>query len=121
LRGTVSLADFSADRLNDPATHALATKITVIDDGSPDPAAFCPQIAIATLNDGSTRTTRVDALFGSPADPLTNEQHLAKFRACLAFGFGREMPALADEMIARVGALETEPDVGALARRLAKP
>jgi hypothetical protein len=31
------------------------------------------------------------------------------------------MPALADEMIVRVGALETEPDVGALARRLAKP
>ncbi len=121
LRGTVGLGDFTVDRLNDPATHALAAKITVIDDGSPDPAAFCPQIALATLADGSTRSARVDALFGSPADPLSEAQHLEKFRACLAFGFGREMPALADEMIVRVGALETEPDVGALARRLAKP
>jgi hypothetical protein len=31
------------------------------------------------------------------------------------------MEALADDMIARVDALETEPDVGALARRLARP
>jgi 2-methylcitrate dehydratase PrpD len=33
LRGTVGLGDFTVDRLNDPATHALAAKITVIDDG----------------------------------------------------------------------------------------
>jgi 2-methylcitrate dehydratase PrpD len=121
LRGTVGLDDFTPERLADPAAHELAARIEVIDDGTPDPAAFTPQIAVATLKDGTTREARVDKLFGSPADPLSREQHLAKFRACLAFGYGRPMEALAETLIARVDALEAEPDVGALSRLLARP
>jgi 2-methylcitrate dehydratase PrpD len=121
LRGGVGLDDFTLERLADPAVHALAARISVIDDGSPDPAAFTPQVARARLTDGGVREARVERLFGSPAWPLTRAQHLDKFRACLAFGFGAPMEALAQEMIARVDALETEPDVGALARRLARP
>lgn len=121
LRGGVGLGDFTPERLGDPAVHALAARISVIDDGSTNPAAFTPQVAVARLKDGTTREARVERLFGSPAWPLTRAQHLGKFRACLAFGFGRPVPALAEEMIARVDALETEPDVGALARRLARP
>jgi 2-methylcitrate dehydratase PrpD len=121
LRGGVGLEDFTPERLSDPAVHALAARISVIDDGSTNPAAFTPQVAAARMTDGRVLEARVERLFGSPAWPLTRAQHLEKFRACLAFGFGRPMEALADDMIARVDALETEPDVGALARRLARP
>jgi 2-methylcitrate dehydratase PrpD len=113
LRGTVGLEDFTPARLNDPVTHALGAKITVIDDGSPNPAAFTPQTAIATLTDGTSRTAHVEKLFGSPGFPLTHAQHLEKFRACAAFG-GRE--AVADTLIRRCEALETEPDMAAIAR-----
>ncbi len=85
LRGTVSLQDFRPDTLADPAVLALAARVTVVADDNPDPAAFVPGFALAMLRDGRTVRVDVAAQLGSPAWPLTPEQHRAKARACLAF------------------------------------
>jgi 2-methylcitrate dehydratase PrpD len=85
-RGAVGLGDFSASSLADRELHAIAAKITVEDDGNPDPAAFTPAVAIARTRDGRELTVEVAAQFGSPAWPLSREQHLEKARSCLAFG-----------------------------------
>lgn len=120
LRGSVDLADFTPERLADPAVHALATRIEVVADDNPDPAAFVPAVAEARLVDGSVVRITVTAQLGSPAFPLTREQHLDKFRKCLAFGLGAERSAaLAEELIARVDALEAENDVASLFARAA--
>lgn len=84
-RGTVSLGDFTPERLADPALLALAQKVTVVDDGNPDPAAFVPAVARAVLADGSELSAEVTAQFGSPVWPLSREQHLAKVLGCLEF------------------------------------
>ena len=57
----------------------------MIADANPDPAAFTPAVAVAILQDGREAQVEVSAQLGSPADPLTEAQHLAKARACLAF------------------------------------
>lgn len=109
-RGTVGLDDYSAERLNDPATLALARRITVTDNGNLDPAAFVPARAIATRTDGEPVSIAVDAQFGSPAWPLSSAQHRAKATACLEFaGYGDADAPLA----ALMANLETVPDVAA--------
>ena len=85
-RGTVGLSDFTETSLDDPDLHALAERIVVEVDGNPDPAAFVPAMANATLSDGRTVEIAVTRQYGSPEWPLDRAAHFAKARACLAFG-----------------------------------
>ena len=116
MTGNVGLTDFSEDALRDPDVRALGAKIEVIDDGSPDPAAFTPQIAEAHLSDGRTVDARIDALYGSPADPMSQAAHIEKFRSCVAYGFGEDRPGIADQLIDLTNNLEAVPDVSVLSR-----
>jgi 2-methylcitrate dehydratase PrpD len=84
-RGTVGLEDFGPERLADPALLEIAARVVVENDGNADPAAFTPALATAQLADGGSLQTTVESLLGSPAQPLTREQHLDKARACLTF------------------------------------
>ncbi|MDG5496103.1 MmgE/PrpD family protein [Niveispirillum sp. BGYR6] len=101
-RGTVGLADFGPERLNDPDIADIARRIVVEDDGNPDPAAFVPARAIATLVDGREVSVDVTAQFGAPTWPLSRQEHLEKARRCLEFGgaIGRheEVAALFDRL-----------------------
>jgi len=83
-RGEVGLADFSPERLNDPAILAQAETISVVEDGSADPAAFTPLVATARARDGRAVEVVIDAMLGSPQHPLTQVQHMEKARRCLA-------------------------------------
>lgn len=110
-RGTVGLADFTPERLSDPALIQLADLIRVEADDNPDPAAFTPATLIVSTNDGRVFRHTITAQLGSPAQPLTHEQHLAKQSACLDFGgLGASATAVAD-MIDR---FETLPDAAAI-------
>jgi 2-methylcitrate dehydratase PrpD len=106
-RGTVGLADFTAESLSDPAVLSLAERIRVEADDNPDPVAFTPGTLTVTTTGGQVLSHTVTAQLGSPAQPLSREQHLAKQAACLDFvGLGATADAVAD-MIDR---FETLPD-----------
>ncbi len=110
--GDVQLSDFTPERLNDPALHALGARITVHDDGSTDPAAFAPQTARATLRDGRVLEARIDAVYGSPAAPMTPDEARAKAMACFAFG---GLDATAAEALADSWSnLDVHADIGDL-------
>lgn len=99
LRGSVGLADFTDDRLRDPATLALAARVRIEANDNSDPAAFVPAVATATLHDGRRIEARITAQLGSPAYPLTPAQHLAKAQGCLDFaGLGTAHLPLAELM-----------------------
>ena len=85
-RGTVGLADFRRESLDDSALMALAARIAVVNDGNPDPAAFVPARAVARLSGGRSVEMAIDAQLGSPQWPLTRDQHEAKALGCLSFG-----------------------------------
>jgi 2-methylcitrate dehydratase PrpD len=114
IKGTVKLEDFSETARSNPQCHDLAQRIRVEDDGSTDPAAFTPQIATATLKDGSQYKARVSHLLGSPENLLSRDQHIDKFKNCVASVSDTSV----DEVITRVDALETEPDTGIFARMI---
>lgn len=107
LRGTVSLSDFSSDDLNNSDILSLASRISVETNHIQDPAEFIPQSISAVLKTGEERQVEIDRLFGSPAFPLTREQHLQKFRDCLAFGLRKvNAKVVADRLIEAVDNLE---------------
>jgi aconitate decarboxylase len=112
--GTVELGDFSAAALADPVTLALARRLTIIDDGNPDPNALTPQRVETELAEGRTVARTVTAVLGSPERPLSAEAAKTKFAACWDF-----VPGLASVQAAvlwdTVSALDTIEDVRALA------
>jgi len=81
-RGTLGLADFTAESLADPATLALAAQLTVIADANPDPNALAPVRVELDLADGRTIACDIAAVLGSPARPLSPAAARAKFTAC---------------------------------------
>ena len=111
--GTVGLSDFGAARLNDPGLLEFASRVTVTDDGNPDPAAFVPAVATARLTDGHQAQVAVTALLGSPSFPLTREQHLAKAKDCLSFVGLAECHA---RLIDAIETLDQTPNALALLR-----
>ncbi len=117
IRGEVGLTDFTAERLDDPAILALAERVTVIEDGSSDPAAFVPLIATARTRDGQDHRVEIDAMLGAPSNPLTPAQHMEKARRCLAHA-GLETVHLA--LAEAIETLDQTPDVAA-ALALAAP
>lgn len=115
LRGSVGLGDFGESMLRDAEVAALAPKIRIVDNGDSNPAAFTPQVAVLTAKDGTRCEARIDALFGSPMDPLTPQQNVEKFRACVAARFdGARGGSIADRIIEKVEALDSVADVRAL-------
>ena len=118
-RGTVDLDDFTPEKLADPVLLAIATKVRVEVDDNPDPAAFVPATAVAICIDGREVREVVDAQLGSPAWPLSHEQHLAKARGCLAFA---GMEDHHDALAALVDTLPNTADVaGSLNAVLRRP
>ncbi len=108
--GTVATGDFTPEALADPATLALARRLSVTTDGNPDPNALTPIRVELDLADGRAVTTDVADVLGSPARPLSPEAARAKFAMCCA-----ELPDRGTALRDAAMALETLGDVRALA------
>jgi 2-methylcitrate dehydratase PrpD len=85
--GRVDLRSYHETVLADPAVVALTEKIHVIDDPAMDPATQGARVAV-TLRDGTVLRAQRDKMKGSPDDPMSEEELLAKFGQCLEFGIG---------------------------------
>ena len=115
IRGPVGLKHFSPEALRDRSVLDLAKKISVKSDGSSDPAAFTPQRAEAVLIDGRTIVAETDALYGSPAFPMSQDNIASKRAECLEFGFGAPRPDLDAALVATVETLDAAASAAELA------
>ena len=115
LRGGVGLADFSSERLGDPAVHALAARFAVVVEETPEKNALLPQRVELSLKSGGKFTETLAAVLGSPAKPLPPEALRAKFEACWRAGPAGLTSARAAALSAAVERLETLTDVAELA------
>ncbi|MCL6707168.1 MmgE/PrpD family protein [Pseudomonas sp. R2.Fl] len=86
LDGEAGLGQFTDERVLDPATRALAAKVSYeIDPNDPYPKNFTGHIK-AVLKDGSVREFHQPHMRGGAHEPLTDAELLAKFEANLRFG-----------------------------------
>ncbi len=105
--GEIKLGDFNPERLSDQAIQVLAERITVSAEGT-DPAAFTPLRAAAVTLDGRKIETQVLDMLGSPANPLTHDQHMQKALRCLTHA-GRQSEH--EWLALAIAVLDRAPDV----------
>jgi 2-methylcitrate dehydratase PrpD len=121
LDGHVLPPQFTAERLDADDVWALIERVRVRHDEAIDRAApderFATEVAITTV-DGRVLTRRVVAPHGSPADPLSEADIVAKFRALTD---GLVPSGRRDAIQAAVLGLEDASDLGPLAELLAAP
>ena len=80
LGDAVHVEDFAPAALGDAETLALARRFELRDDGNPDPNALTPVTVEVRLDGGARHRITLDVVYGNPANPMTHEAHLAKFR-----------------------------------------
>ena len=114
--GALDLSHYRGEALHDPSTLALAARLRVTVNAVTDPNALGPQRLTVRLSGGRTLEWGCDTMLASPARPLTRAQHLRKFHRC--WSFAAEALGPAEALIDMVDALETLPDIRALARLL---
>jgi 2-methylcitrate dehydratase PrpD len=108
----VDLRSFQKPAISDAAVVALAGKVRTVDDPAIDPTAIEPARVTVTLNDGRVVEVKSDTVKGSPQEPMSEAEFLAKFRDCLEFGTGAKR-ADADKLAEAIMNIETATDAGA--------
>ena len=93
-----------------PPSAALAGRIRVVSDPAIEPTAIEPARVKVTLRDGRTTELTATVMKGSPQQPLTEAELLAKFHDCLEFGLGASR-AEAERLAQAVAGLERSTDV----------
>jgi 2-methylcitrate dehydratase PrpD len=115
MRGTIGLNDFTDADLESAVILAASRKIKIETNHITDPAKFVPQSMTARLKNGDEKIAIIRKLFGSPVDPLSREQHIEKFRKCLAFGLSEvKAQPVANRLIDLTDNLERSEDCSEL-------
>jgi 2-methylcitrate dehydratase PrpD len=84
--GRAGFAEFTDERVHDPALRALAAKVSyVINPNDPYPKNFTGHIR-ATLKNGAVREVRKAHMRGGAHEPMTEADILTKFRDNARFG-----------------------------------
>ena len=109
--GAVTIDDFSCEALRNPFTLSVAGRIRAELTDSADPAAFGPQLARAWLKDETVLNAEIDYLPGSPDNPLSDKDRIAKVYACCR-------DEVAEALIETVGGLIEVSDVRAVIKSL---
>jgi 2-methylcitrate dehydratase PrpD len=116
-RGEVGFDSFEDAARNDPAIIAAAAKVEVVGDPQLDRQSrfesFTGSVVELETTDGHQLVERRDAPHGSPADPLTQAEIEAKFKANAARVLPSERIAMLADLVER---LHTLSDIALLAR-----
>jgi 2-methylcitrate dehydratase len=109
--GNVLPSSFEEEKLRDPRIWALLPKIKVVAD--PEIDALFPAVKRAivriTTTDGAVHEAQVDHAKGSPENPMSDDEVVAKFRANAAAVL---TPKRQDRVIEATWALEDFADIG---------
>ena len=110
--GGVYPNSFEEEKLFDPRIRTLLKKIKVVANAEIDALFPGTKRAIATIttNDGRTFTKTVDHAKGSPANPMSDDELIAKFRANAS---GVMDKAAQDKVIAATMDFEKQKDLAA--------
>jgi 2-methylcitrate dehydratase PrpD len=114
LEGTVDVRHFQRPWLDNPAVHDLAARVECVQDDNPDQNVVAPQRLEMTLKDGRHFVIDMPEVFGHPANPLSRDQNIDKFRRNWQLG-ARPLPVETGErMVASIDDLESVANVADL-------
>jgi 2-methylcitrate dehydratase PrpD len=110
-RHAAGIAEYTQANIDDPVIRELMARTDCVRDASLDaeyPSRWPSWVEIE-LRGGRTVRARVDDATGEPANPITREDLVGKFR-----GLAEGVIHLHEELVSRVLSLETETDIGGI-------
>ena len=119
VRGSVFVTDFQGDALRDQKVHELAHRIAVL--RAPDiydENVMYPARLRIRMRNGAVHEAAVERALGHPDNPLSREQHLAKFHRCWDTGASHLPAANSRLLIDLVDRLEDVATVRELVQTL---
>ena len=111
LAGTLEVGDFGDEARRDPQRLALARRVEIRANDNPDPNALTPLRVSLRTRAGKTHAMDIADVYGSPANPLSREAHLAKLRRNCAAAATPLAEAAVARLIALSDGLESVADV----------
>ena len=85
LRKDIFIPDFEEKFIREPKVLELASKVNCSPDKSIPGKAMVPVTLEVILKNGEVEKERVDAVKGSPQNPMTYEEVISKFQKCLPY------------------------------------
>ena len=77
--GAVEVSHFNSWALKNTSILKLAKRVTILINDNSDPNALSPLTLNVELKDGSVFSTSQDIVLGNPLNPLSRDEHIAKF------------------------------------------
>jgi len=111
LSGGLGIGDFTPAALADLERLELASRVSIEPDGNPDPNAMAPIAATVRLRDGTEFCRTLETVYGNPANPMSREAHLAKFRTNARAAARPLSENHIEELIAMVDNLDSQATV----------
>ena len=111
LRKYPELNHFDEPYVKDPKITELIKKIQVMPDASLNQRDHRSADMTVVTRSGKTHHAVIDAPRGYPDNPLTEEEHLNRFRDCIGYGSKPLPPEHIEKIISLVKSLETVEDV----------
>lgn len=109
--GKIEFRSYQRPAITDSAVATLTAVTRAISDPAMAKNAVHPARIIIKLKNGETRELYSDTMKGSPRDPLTRDELLTKFRACLEYGYGVGSD-VADRYAEVILGIESSTDAG---------
>jgi len=118
LRSPVTLSQFDAEQIRDPDVLCfIRNKITVVLDPSVEKTHYSSDIRVR-VKDGREYRGQIDIPPGTPAYPMTDDEHRQRFYDCVEFSGKQWLKGREDEILDYIGALESHDDVCGLTKLL---
>jgi aconitate decarboxylase len=114
LKGSLGPSDFTPRAYRDVHTQGLARRIVIEVRDAGDPNALTPVEVEIALRDGTCRAAQLDVVLGNPAKPLSEDEHLEKFRRNCAAAARPMQRHMAERLIEEINQLEEVANVAKL-------
>ena len=119
VRNKVDLDDFTEEEIRDPVVLGIASRVNPYVDAEIDREAgrrVPPTLLEVRTKTGEVYSVKVNIAKGHPANPMTDEEFEAKFRACAFSGIKGVSPKAVNDLIDTLKNLEQVDDIRKVTR-----
>ncbi len=111
MRAPVTLSQFDSDLVRDPnIVGFIKEKVTVISEPAVDRGHYSSDIHVWT-KDGKKYSGQIDVPPGTPANPMTDEEHRSRFYDCVNFSGNQWLNGREERILNYIDALDEKDDV----------
>ena len=114
ITGSVTVADFTSDALNQAERLSLAAKVETVESEVTDPNALAPVEVSIVLDGGQQYQLQLPAVLGHPNRPFSPKAQQAKFVACCQSACYPFTQTKIDKLINRIDAIDEIQNINEL-------